>query len=71
MAEFGTAGFDYSATAGKDLFVWQAARRAMVVGSPTYIDQAPRPLIQLWIGCLKLTAGRLGVRFRPFAFTSG
>jgi 4-hydroxybenzoate polyprenyltransferase len=38
VAEFGTRGFDYVGNSRKDLFVWQAARRAMVVGSPSGID---------------------------------
>jgi 4-hydroxybenzoate polyprenyltransferase len=40
VAEFGTAGFDYVGNSEKDLLAWQAARRAMVVGSPKGIDKA-------------------------------
>ena len=38
-AEFGVRGFDYLGNDRKDLSVWQAARRAMVVGSKTFIDR--------------------------------
>jgi 4-hydroxybenzoate polyprenyltransferase len=40
VAEFGTAGFDYVGNSRKDLVVWQAARHAMVVGSPTGVADA-------------------------------
>jgi len=39
VAEFGIGGFDYLGNDRKDLFVWQAARRAIVVGSKTFIDR--------------------------------
>jgi 4-hydroxybenzoate polyprenyltransferase len=37
VAEFGSGGFDYVGNSRKDLCVWQAARRALLVGSPTGI----------------------------------
>ncbi len=40
VAEFGTGGFDYIGNSRIDLSVWQAARRAMVVGSAADIDNA-------------------------------
>ncbi len=39
VSEFGAGGFDYVGNSGKDLSVWKAARRAMVVGSPAYIEK--------------------------------
>lgn len=47
VAEFGRGGFDYVGNSGKDMVVWQAARRAMVVGSPTRIDNARTCLANL------------------------
>ena len=40
VAEFGASGFDYVGNSGKDMSVWKAARRAIVVGSPAFIDDA-------------------------------
>ncbi len=40
VAEFGTAGFDYVGNSRKDQVIWQAARRALVVGSQLSIDKA-------------------------------
>lgn len=40
VAEFGTGGFDYVGNSRKDVSVWQAARRAMVVGSPAVIGSS-------------------------------
>ncbi|MCB2149016.1 MAG: UbiA family prenyltransferase [Deltaproteobacteria bacterium] len=37
--EFGIGGFDYLGNGRPDLPVWQAARRAMVVGSPAFVDR--------------------------------
>lgn len=39
VKEFGVRGFDYLGNDRKDLFVWQAARRVMVVGSKTFINR--------------------------------
>ena len=44
VAEFGTAGFDYVGNSRKDQVIWQAARRALVVGSPAKHRQGPGPL---------------------------
>jgi 4-hydroxybenzoate polyprenyltransferase len=38
VAEFRIGGFDYVGSGRQDVAVWQAARRAMVVGSPADID---------------------------------
>jgi 4-hydroxybenzoate polyprenyltransferase len=38
VAEFGVRGFDYLGNDRKDIFVWQAARQTLVVGSKTFID---------------------------------
>ncbi len=39
VEEFGVRGFDYLGNDRKDVLVWQAARRAMVVGSKPFIDR--------------------------------
>lgn len=39
VAEFGLGGFDYLGGDRHDVFAWQAARRAMVVGSKSFIDR--------------------------------
>ncbi len=38
-AEFGVRGYDYLGNDRKDIIVWQAARRAMVVGPKTFTDR--------------------------------
>lgn len=38
VSAYGVRGFDYLGNDRKDLFVWQAARRAIVVGSKTFIN---------------------------------
>ena len=40
VKEFGVGGFDYVGNSRKDLTVWRAARRALVVGSPGSIQTA-------------------------------
>ena len=40
VKEFGVGGFDYVGNSRKDLTVWRAARRAIVVGSPGSIQRA-------------------------------
>jgi 4-hydroxybenzoate polyprenyltransferase len=40
VKEFGVGGFDYVGNSIKDLTVWRAARRALVVGSPGSIQNA-------------------------------
>lgn len=39
VTEFGVKGFDYLGNDLKDIFMWQAARRALVVGSKSFIDR--------------------------------
>ncbi len=38
-AEFGVRGYDYLGNDAKDVIVWQAARRALVVGPKTFTDR--------------------------------
>jgi 4-hydroxybenzoate polyprenyltransferase len=64
VAEFGAGGFDYVGNSRKDLLVWQAARRAMVVGSPSDIDNA-RALLSNVERVFEVDAADWRVRLRP------